>query len=88
MIYGNEKTQHNFITGLGDENADMDTLFGNLIDSADVFLNNNLIPTVERILNTVIDRLPQFLPRMLEAIGGLVESISAELPSFIEKMCV
>ena len=69
----------NFITGFGDENADMDKLFGNLMDSADVFLNDNLIPTVERILKTVIDKIPEMLPKLIETLGTMISNLAPSL---------
>ena len=69
----------NLITGFGDKNADIDKLFGNFLDSADIFLNNNLIPTVERILDTLIKKIPEFAPKLINSVTSLLSSIAPSL---------
>ena len=55
----------NFITGLGDENADMAELITNLLGSA-VTVAENLLPVVERILENIGVVVQEKGPEMIE----------------------
>lgn len=70
----------NFITGLGDENADMAELITNLLGSA-VTVAENLLPAVERILENIGVVVQEKGPEMIEKfVGYAVE----KLPKVIE----
>ena len=70
----------NFITGLGDENADMAELITNLLGSA-VTVAENLLPVVERILENIGVVVQEKGPEMIEKfVGYAVE----KLPQIIE----
>ena len=70
----------NFITGLGDENADMAELITNLLGSA-VTVAENLLPVVERILENIGVVVQEKGPEMIEKfVGYAVE----KLPQVIE----
>ena len=70
----------NFITGLGDENADMADLITNLLGSA-VTVAENLLPVVERILENIGAVVQEKGPEMIEKfVGYAVE----KLPQVIE----
>ena len=70
----------NFITGLGDENADMAELITNLLGSA-VTVAENLLPVVERILENIGVVVREKGPEMIEKfVGYAVE----KLPQIIE----
>lgn len=70
----------NFITGLGDENADMAELITNLLGSA-VTVAENLLPVVERILENIGVVVQEKGPEMIEKfVGYAVE----KLPKVIE----
>ena len=70
----------NFITGLGDENADMSELITNLLDST-VTVAENLLPVVERILENIGVAVQEKGPEMIEKfVGYAVE----KLPQVIE----
>nr|DAM87027.1 MAG TPA: tail tape measure protein [Caudoviricetes sp.] len=70
----------NFITGLGDENADMAELIANLLGSA-VTVAENLLPVVERILENIGVVVQEKGPEMIEKfVGYAVE----KLPQVIE----
>ena len=70
----------NFITGLGDENADMADLITNLLGST-VTVAENLLPVVERILENIGVVVQEKGPEMIEKfVGYAVE----KLPQVIE----
>ncbi len=70
----------NFITGLGDENADMAELITNLLGST-VTVAENLLPVVERILENIGVVVQEKGPEMIEKfVGYAVE----KLPRVIE----
>lgn len=62
----------NFVTGLADENADLGQLINNLIDSA---------VTVGQNINT---RLQILLPRLVEGLTQLANSLLPMLPGIVE----
>lgn len=70
----------NFITGLGDENAEMAELITNLLGST-VTVAENLLPVVERILENIGVVVQEKGPEMIEKfVGYAVE----KLPQVIE----
>ncbi len=70
----------NFITGLGDENADMAGLITNLLGST-VTVAENLLPVVEKILENIGVVVQEKGPEMIEKfVGYAVE----KLPQVIE----
>ena len=70
----------NFITGLGDKNADMAALITNLLGST-VTVAENLLPVVERILENIGVVVQEKGPEMIEKfVGYAVE----KLPQVIE----
>ncbi len=70
----------NFITGLGDENADMAELITNLLGST-VTVAGNLLPVVERILENIGVVVQEKGPEMIEKfVGYAIE----KLPQVIE----
>ena len=70
----------NFITGLGDENADMAELITNLLDST-VTVAENLLPVVERILENIGIVVQEKGPEMIEKF---VSYAIDKLPQVIE----
>ena len=70
----------NFITGLGDENADMAELITNLLGST-VTVAENLLPVVERVLENIGVVVQEKGPEMIEKfVGYAIE----KLPQVIE----
>lgn len=70
----------NFITGLGDENADMAELITNLLGST-VTVAKNLLPVVEKILENIGVVVQEEGPEMIEKfVGYAIE----KLPQVIE----
>ena len=90
----------NLITGLGDENADLDLLIGNVGKSAEAMINN-LIPAFEKTLNgvgkflgkalpKVLQRIPQILantiPTLLDSAVGLFTDVMKYLPEIVQSL--
>lgn len=88
----------NLVTGLGDSNADMDTLIGNFVDSL-MTVGENIIPVIEKALEgvaTLIEKLapilaekipelvPKLLPPLISAATKIVAGIVKALPSIIQ----
>lgn len=70
----------NFITGLGDENADMAELITNLLGST-VTVAENLLPVVERVLENIGVVVQEKGPEMIEKFVGYA---IGKLPQVIE----
>lgn len=64
----------NFLTGMADPNQDFDALLGNLIDSV-VTVGENLIP-----------RIQMMLPRLVEGLMALVNSLIPQIPSILQTL--
>lgn len=69
----------NLLTGIGDENQDLDVLIGNFVDSA-ATAAGNLIPRIEKILGGLGTMVEKLAPIIVEKLPGMVESM---LPSVI-----
>lgn len=69
----------NLVTGLGDENADLDTLIGNLVTSAETAAGN-LIPRITQILSGAGTALERIAPVLATEIPALITGV---LPSVI-----
>lgn len=76
----------NFITGLGDENADMAELTTELLDSA-VTVAENILPVVERVLENIgvalVKGLAQTLPQLVTGVLNMAATIIKTLVDFI-----
>ena len=62
----------NLLTGMADENQNLDVLFGQFVDSV-VTVGDNLIPRIQKLL-----------PRIVTGISQLASSLSAQLPAIME----
>ena len=73
----------NLMTGLADDNANMEELISNFIDTVGTFASN-LIPRIQEVLSTivqiVVDHLPEIAQKISEWMGSLVDDIIASLP--------
>lgn len=69
----------NMLTGIADENADFDTLIGNLVSSVSTFAEN-ILPRIEVALKGVGKLISGLAPVIVEALPGLLDTI---LPEFI-----
>ena len=70
----------NLVTGIADENADLDTLIGNFVDSV-ATAGENIIPRVEQILLGVGTLVSKLAPIIAEDIPKIVIEV---LPSLLE----
>ena len=83
----------NLVTGLADNNADLDMLINNFVESV-VAASKNIIPTIGKALNGIgslinevvpvaLDYIPQiiteFLPQIAESAVGIVSSIGSAI---------
>ena len=71
----------NLVTGLGDENADLDGLIDNFIQSV-ITVGENIMPEVERILVGIGEMVTTMLPEVINMIPDLINSV---LPGIIER---
>ena len=64
----------NLLTGMADENQNLEALFGQFVNSV-VTVGDNLIP-----------RIQQMLPRLVDGISQLAEHLAANLPPIVESL--
>lgn len=84
----------NVLAGMADENADIDQLITNLVDSVGTFAENllprvsvvmnGIIKMVERLLPQIPALLQQFLPVLLEGVTNLLNGVIELLPQFLD----
>lgn len=70
----------NLITGLGDPNADLGALFDNVVERAEIALNN-LLPVVRRALSGVVQLVGKIAPTLAKELPSLLSSLLPELIS-------
>ena len=70
----------NLVSGIADENANLDVLIGNLVDSV-VTVGENVIPRVEQALSGIGTAVTNLAPIISEAIPELVTNV---LPALLE----
>lgn len=70
----------NLVTGLGRDDADMDSLVTNLTDSMETAINN-IAPVLERALGAIGDVITKLAPVIAEKIPGILSSV---LPSILQ----
>ena len=64
----------NLLTGMADENQNLDVLFGQFVDSV-VTVGNNVIPRIQKLL-----------PRIVEGVSALANQLAAHLPEIVESL--
>lgn len=64
----------NVLTGMGDKNADMSSLIGQLAGNAETFIGN-LLPVIEQSLSGVATLIANIAPVIAEKIPGLLSSV-------------
>ena len=69
----------NFLTGMADPNQDFDMLVGNLIDSV-VTVGENIVPRIQMMLPRLIEGLTQLMNSLAPMIPGIIETA---LPTLI-----
>lgn len=70
----------NLLTNMAFDDADFDTLVGNLVDSAGA-LGENLLPRIEIALNGIGELINQLLPPIAEKVPEIIMSL---LPKMVE----
>ena len=70
----------NLITGLGDEDADLDGLIYKFVDSF-ITATDNVIPRIEKILQGIAKAIRKFVPKISQKLPSLISSL---LPGLIE----
>lgn len=84
----------NLLTGLGDENADIDQLLNNLIDSITTAAKN-IMPRITLIITGMVKAIKQLapeipkilkdmLPELIKGVQGLIEGLVAVLPDLLQ----
>lgn len=84
----------NLLTGMADENADIDQLITNLVDSVGTFIEN-LLPRITiatqgilKVIQGLIPQIPplmqEFLPVIIDGLMNLLDGVVAVLPSIID----
>lgn len=68
----------NLVTGLGDENANLEQLTGNFVDAVTT-AGNNVIPAVEQILAGIGQAVQKLAPILVEQLPPLVSGILPDL---------
>ena len=88
----------NLLTGLGDESADLGTLFDNVIESALTVVDNiqpiatravqGIATLIQKIAPVVANNLPQIvntlMPALTSAVISLISSLSSVLPTLLK----
>ena len=64
----------NLLTGMADENQNLDLLFGQFVDSV-VTVGNNVIPRIQALL-----------PRLVEGVSKLAQQLATNLPAIVETL--
>ena len=70
----------NLLTGIADENADVDTLINNLVESTSIAAEN-IMPRIEKILSGVGELVAKLAPTIAEKIPVLIADV---LPSLLQ----
>lgn len=70
----------NLVTGISDDNANVDQLIGNLIDSA-VVAAGNLLPRIEKTLTGIGELIEGLAPVVIDALPVLISNV---LPSLLD----
>ena len=68
----------NLLTGLADENADIDILIDNLVDSVATF-GENIMPRVEKVLEGIGQLIEKMLPVIVDKIPDIVSDVLPDL---------
>ena len=68
----------NLLTGLADENADIDSLIDNLVDSVATF-GENIMPRVEKVLEGIGQLIEKMLPIIVDKIPDIVSDVLPDL---------
>lgn len=70
----------NLMTGLADPKQDLGVLMERVMDSASVFLNDNLIPRIKEVLPRIATAIQGFTPMLVDAVSSLIPPL---IPVFV-----
>lgn len=70
----------NLVTGLADENADLDTLINNFLEST-VTVGENIVPVVEKVLSSAGEMIAEIAPKIGAELPNLIAQV---LPGLLE----
>lgn len=70
----------NLVTGLGDENANLEELINQFVNKTSIAFGN-ILPRVEKILKGIAELIKQIVPQITEMLPGLIEEV---LPPLLE----
>ena len=68
----------NLVTGLGDKNADLDTLIDNFVESASTMLTN-LIPVLEKAISGIGDLISSLAPIIADRLPDVISDVMPDL---------
>lgn len=68
----------NLITGLADDNANLDELVNNFFNSI-VTVGENIIPRISVILNGITGLIQKLAPKIIEALPGILNTLLPEI---------
>jgi phage-related protein len=69
---------HNLVVGFADDNADLDVLINQFIDSATTMLGN-IIPRIEIILTGIGQLVEKMVPVIMDQLPGLIDTVLPQL---------
>lgn len=79
----------NLMTGLADDNADMELLISNFIDSVGTYASN-LIPRIAEVMSSIggiiKEHLPEIAAQISTWVSGLLDDLIAGLPSGFKEL--
>lgn len=79
----------NLVVGLADENANVDELLDNFLDSVETTAGN-ILPVVERVLGSIFDALAENGPEMIvsgaKLLGKLAVGVVTAIPDLVAKI--
>ena len=64
----------NLITGLGNDESNMDNLVGDLVESLETMIGN-IAPVIERVLSSIGPAIQKATPKLVETLSGLLTSV-------------
>lgn len=68
----------NLVTGFANDDADLDNLIGNFVDSAETAFNN-ILPVAEKALDGIVSFIEKIAPVIAEKLPGLVERLLPDI---------
>lgn len=76
----------NFITGLGNDNADLGKLFDDFLDAAITALEKNVIPRISTILKSISTALVKAIPKLMKDVPKIIKSVLPDLVKAVKSL--